>query len=87
MKACIISSGFQHSTTRLQPWRYIYEISKNLKKENIEIEIISDGNQVSPKVDKIDGIRVNRLRRFESLHLFGGKKLVNLIKERNPDII
>jgi glycosyltransferase involved in cell wall biosynthesis len=87
MKVCIICSDFRESNIILQPWRYIYEISKGLESDGDDVEIISDGYPILPMDDTVNDIRVHRLKKFNALNFLGHRRLVNVLNEKSPDII
>jgi len=49
MKICSVCFEFKESDIRLQPWRYIYEISKRMKSLGIYIKIIANGCPITSK--------------------------------------
>jgi glycosyltransferase involved in cell wall biosynthesis len=87
MKVCIICFDYKKASIRLQPWRYINEISKGMASKEIDVEIITDGYPALPKTEVIDGITVHRLRRLTSLPFRKNDDLIKLINKSCPDII
>jgi len=40
---CLIAGGLHDNTMRLQPWRYLAEVARQLKRQGHEVSVISDG--------------------------------------------
>lgn len=87
MKICIVCFDFKESNIRLQPWRYIYEISKGLASKGINVEILSDGYSVLSQEEEVDGVPVHRLRQLRSLPFVKNAELIRLLDEKSPDAI
>ncbi len=85
MKVCIICFDFTKPNIRLQPWRYIYEISNKLKSMKVDVEIIT--NKTKTFKDKIDDPSVCYLEKFRSFPFTKNHKLIKTINEKSPDII
>ncbi|KAF5055560.1 D-inositol-3-phosphate glycosyltransferase [anaerobic digester metagenome] len=58
MKIAVICPNFKESNLNKQPWKYIYEISKYLKKQGQDVFIITDSDENS---DEIKIITVKKL--------------------------
>lgn len=87
MKVCLICFGFNESNIRLQPWRYIYEISREMTTKGILVEIISDGCDHREQKDRVGCINVHRLRRLRYLPFCKNRNLLKLVYRLSPDII
>ncbi|WP_292381607.1 glycosyltransferase family 4 protein [Methanosarcina sp. UBA289] len=87
MRVAVVCFDFKLSNIRLQPWRYIYEISKGITSKNIDLLIISDGSSTSPTEDNIDGINITRLDTLRSLPFRKNDHLISVIEKYSPDII
>lgn len=87
MKLNIICFDFKESNIRLQPWRYIYEISTRMNSMDIDVEIISDGYPTLPRKDDIDGITIHRLNHLRSLPFFKNNEIIKLIDKESPNVV
>jgi len=80
MKACVICFDFKKENLKKQPWRYIFEICKDLDKQGIEVTLITNIEE------SIEGFNIKYVKQLRSI--FGeSKELLNVLKEENPDVI
>lgn len=87
MKVSIICFGFRASNIRLQPWRYIYEISKGMALKGFDVEIVTDGYPGLPQMEKLDEIVIRHLKQIRTYPFTKNKDLIELIFRRSPDLI
>ena len=62
MNICIVCPGYNEKNYRLQPWRYIHEISKPLGTEGSRISIITDDYPTYPSFERNGDVSIHRLR-------------------------
>lgn len=94
---CLISGGIIEQNIRLQPWRYLHEISRQLIQQNHQVTILSDGLDNHPQNDTVATLSIQRLESIGSPRvnlstLVGAKHSTNkeltaAIWDINPDII
>lgn len=84
MKVCVLCYGLRKDNVRLQPWRYILEISAGLKRNNIDVAIITNGTEME---QAIEGIRIINVEKLRSAPLTRNETLINKLKSENPDVI
>lgn len=87
MKICLVCFDFKESNIRLQPWRYIHEISKRMEERGVNIRIISDGYPNLPQKEDIGGVSVYRLKKLRVFPFAKNKELISLIEKESPDAI
>lgn len=87
MKVCLVCFGFKKANIRLQPWRYIYEISRRMSNFGIVVEIITDGYPTLPRKEGLDGITIYRLRQLRSIPFRRNRELIDLFGNESPDVI
>lgn len=81
MKVCFICFEFREENIRRQPWRYIYEISKGLAHNGVEIVVITD----APR-KMIGDVKIRNIEKLTSPFRVR-KELIEAIREENPDIV
>jgi glycosyltransferase involved in cell wall biosynthesis len=87
MKAAIVSMGFSPRSMRLQPYRTLLEMGRQLDERGNDVVLISDGASDLPEVDVVEGIRT---RRMGSVQRFRGREnaaLQAVIEQERPDVI
>ena len=84
MKVCIVCYGFKEENTRLQPWRYFFEIASGLIQNNFDVTIITDG---APQKHYINNISINHIKGLRALPFVPNIKLISTIELEKPDII
>jgi len=80
MHFAIVSYGFYQGNTRLQPWRYVYEMACRLPKKGFETTILTDKeNAAQPRdVKVIEGVPITPM---------ASPRLLRQIKTLSPDVI
>jgi glycosyltransferase involved in cell wall biosynthesis len=87
MNICIVCPGYNEKNYRLQPWRYIYEISKHLGKRGLKVSIITDGYSTYPSFEENEEVSVYRLRSLRSSPFVENRAITQLIKQIDPKIV
>ena len=87
MKICLVCFDFKESNIRLQPWRYIYEISNRMRVLGVDVKIISNGYPILPQKEDIQGVSVHRLKRLRSFPFAKNRGLISVIEKESPDAI
>ena len=75
MKIRVIDANLRRETWRLQPGRYVVEISRHLAAAGHDVQILSGGAHALPVEDTIDGFTVRRLRSVRYPLLMGNSAL------------
>lgn len=76
MRAAIISSNLEAGLARLQPYRTLLQMGRELETRGHEIAFISDGHSRLPVHDEVLGLNV---RRVPSVRLFRHRQNVDLL--------
>ena len=87
MKICLVCFDFKGSNIWLQPWRYLYEISKRMGVLGVDVKIITNGYPTLPQEDKIDGVTIYRLKRLRSLPFANNQELIRVIEKESPNAV
>ena len=83
---CLIVGGLSERTIRLQPWRYLHEIARQLIAHGHHVTIISDHPSAETN-ETLEGVPV---RRVASVRQFRGRtnqELYTLVQRLDPDIV
>ncbi|MCP5099969.1 MAG: glycosyltransferase family 4 protein [Chloroflexi bacterium] len=81
---CLISSDINGRNLRLQPWRYLSEVARQLTKQGHEVNIITDG---SDKETVIFGLRLHRIPTVSNARWQDNRALQRTIAALNPDVV
>lgn len=84
---CLISSGLAEGHTRLQPWRYLYEVARQLAAQGHAVTTISDGGGQSPTHDQLDGVAVQRVPTVSNPRWRANPLLQAAIQSIRPEVI
>lgn len=87
MRVGIVSSGIESRWRRLQPYRTLLEMGRQLSAFGHSVTLISDGVPRLPDLDELWGLR---LRRVPSVRLFRGREnsaLARTIECESPDLL
>lgn len=81
---CLISAGIQKSNIRLQPWRYLHEVARQLAIQGHSVTIVSNGTLYD---SRIGDVLVRRLPTVNLFHWQNNLPLQRALEEINPDLI
>jgi glycosyltransferase involved in cell wall biosynthesis len=87
MKFAILSSGFEPRLERMQPYRTLLEMGRQLEAAGHETLLVSDGLSRLPEQDRVYGLPVRRVR---SIQRYRGRKNLELqmaVREESPDLV
>ena len=84
-KIYVICLDFNKHNLIKQPWRYVFEISSYLTKNNFDLTILTNKNKLSNS-SIINGIKIRYLNNIYSNFSFT-KELERIIIEEKPDIL
>ena len=87
MRVGIVSSGIESRWLRLQPYRTLLEMGRQLSAVGHNVTLVSDGVPRLPDPDELGGLR---LRRVPSVRLFRGREnlvLARTIDRESPDLL
>lgn len=87
MRIAIISASLVPDLARLQPFRTILEMGRELLSRGHETILISDGLPRMPQLDTVSGLDI---RRVPSVQIFRGRqnqRLLDIVDDFEPDII
>jgi phosphatidyl-myo-inositol dimannoside synthase len=87
MKVCIICSGFNKYNIPLQPWRYLYELSRYMNSKGLGVEFISDAHLSLPYREIIDNIVIHYITHIRPSISGNSENLLKKISEISPDVI
>lgn len=81
---CFLIYDFRKENLKLQPWRYVYEISKGLKQNGMSVSILTNGRGNDLKYELIGSIEIIRIPKISPFSINSIKSHIDAI---NPDII
>ena len=84
---CLITSGLEAGQLRLQPWRYLHQVARQLAVQDHPVNIISDGYPRLPEHQWLDGVPVYRLRSVSNPWLRPAGTLQKAIQRLNPEVV
>jgi glycosyltransferase involved in cell wall biosynthesis len=84
---CLISAGIGGKSLRLQPWRYLFEVARQLRWQGHRVNVISNGGGQSLTTAEIDGITVYRIPSVQRLRGRSNPLLDETLKRSMPDVI
>lgn len=87
MNICIVCPGYNEKNYRLQPWRYIHEISKPLGTEGSRISIITDDYPTYPSFERNGDVSIYRLRNLRSNPFIENLAITQLVKRIDSEIV
>lgn len=89
MKFTFIISGFNKNSIVALPWKYVYELARNLTQKKCKIQIITDGDKC--KKNKLKGIDISiasKMRQAPTFSYIMNPHLVNqAINDFAPDLL
>jgi glycosyltransferase involved in cell wall biosynthesis len=83
-RVCLISGGIDSHNLRLQPWRYLHEISVQLARQGHAVTVITDAGELD---EPGEGITLQRLANVNHYRWQPNPDLQQAIKESKPDVI
>jgi glycosyltransferase involved in cell wall biosynthesis len=84
-RICVVCSNILKANLRLQPYRYILEVSLGLSEQNFDVTIITNGNNEEPT--KIHGLPVIQLPTVQLSYWKSSRLLNETIKQINPSCV
>lgn len=87
MRVVIVAFGYRSERLRLQPWRYVHEIARNLSDFGVKVFVISDRCSQLPNEEVIDDVQAIRLCHVKHFPPRNFDKIAETISKINPDII
>jgi len=83
----VVCESFDRSSILLQPWRYVYEISRRIAARGVLVTVISDTDSAQPETEEIEKIKVSRIGHPLLMTLFRKGEFVKAILKNEPDIV
>ena len=87
MKVAFLSSGIEPSLARLQPYRTLLEMGRELDKRGHEVVFISDGASHLPSRYEVTGLSVQRVANVRSFHGRPNPELTETVTAISPDLV
>ncbi len=87
MKITVIAPAYFKENIRLQPWRYLYEITKHLATSKCEVTVITDGYPKLRRDTVIGNVSVKRLRHVKHFPPINSNNIIKATGETSPDVI
>ena len=84
---CLITSGLEAGQLRLQPWRYLHQVARQLAVQGHPVHIISDGFPQIPACQQLEGVIVLRLRSVGNPWWRPDGTLQKTIQHLNPEVV
>jgi len=72
---------------RLQPWRYVHEVARQLSLHGHQVTIVSDGQDYLPSEELLHGVRVLRVASVRNFHWKPNRQLQSVVQQIRPDHI
>jgi glycosyltransferase involved in cell wall biosynthesis len=83
---CLVTSGLVESNLRLQPWRYLHEVARQLACQGHHVTVISDGG-AGPLPEIVDGVRVQRIPSVSVPRWDDNQLLRRALEQVGPDVV
>jgi len=87
VKVAIISIGFESRSLRLQPYRTLLEMGRQLVTLGHEVVLISDGASYLPVQDQALGLPIRRVRSARLFRIWHNPSLLAAIAQESPDLL
>ncbi len=88
MRLSFIISGFNEQSVKALPWKYVYELSKNLAKKGCEVQIITDGHMHNREVKEVSVSTVSRTRQPPTFSLvLDPCQVDSAVEEFSPELV
>ncbi len=84
---CLIAAGLHEHNRRLQPWRYLHEVARQLMQRGHRATIISDGRGRSEDGECVDGVPVLRVESVRTPTWSGTAGVAASLLEVDPQVI
>ncbi|MBK5108027.1 MAG: glycosyltransferase family 4 protein, partial [Anaerolineales bacterium] len=84
---CLIASGIVERNLRLQPWRYLFEVSSGLAYKGYEVTIITTGNPGAEVFEEEDSISIIRIPSIRNPLWCTNNQLQDTLSRIAPDVI
>jgi glycosyltransferase involved in cell wall biosynthesis len=85
-RICLIASGLQLKRLRLQPWRYLHQVSLELQQRGHTVTIISDG-AATPYYEDLAGVIIHRIPTIANPRWSHNADLYAALSSYAPDIV
>lgn len=84
---CLVASGMTKANLRLQPWRYLHEVARQLTGLGHRVTVISDSGDKSHYTEDLQDVFVQRLPSVSNPRWRPNRHLLQAIYRAEPDII
>lgn len=84
---CMIAGGLTEKNFRLQPWRYLSEVARQLANQGHTVTVLTDGCEGKPAQDMVAGVPVWRLPSVSAPLWTRNEPLRTALRATSPDII
>jgi glycosyltransferase involved in cell wall biosynthesis len=81
---CLISSGMNGRNLRLQPWRYLSEVARQLTRKGHAVNVITDGSEMETAVS---GFSIHRIPTVSQTRWQENRALQRTIAALKPDVV
>lgn len=85
-KIVLISGGIAEHQLRLQPWRYLHEVVRQLGGLGHDVTVISDGGPTADR-EAVQGVSVARIPSVSSTRWQANAQLRALVRRLAPDVL
>jgi glycosyltransferase involved in cell wall biosynthesis len=84
---CLVTSGLVKANLRLQPWRYLHEVARQLAGQGHRVTVISDGGGAESPLETVDGVCVRRIPTVSVPRWVDNRLLRQSIEQLGPDVV
>ena len=84
---CLVSGAMVAGNLRLQPWRYLHEVARQLAARGHAVTLLSDGAGAAPAPEDLQGVAVRRVRAIGGPRWRGEAELRSAIEQARPDVV
>ncbi len=85
-KICLVASGLQPHTLRLQPWRYLHQVAFELAQRGHTVTLISDGPASGPD-EELAGVPIQRIATVTNPRWGHNTQLEAALRTNTPDTV
>ncbi len=83
---CLVSPGLNNENLLLQPWRYLYEVGRQLDQLGYAVTLISDGGKIVQR-ESLNGLPIRRLHDVHVFPILPAEALESVLNEIDPDLV
>lgn len=86
MKICLVSSGLEECNRRLQPWRYLLDMTRSLIQRGHDVRLISNSSDPEqPARGELEAVPITRLAWLQRWMI--NQEAIKTVHDAQPDVV